>query len=82
MLQGKHSAILSNFIKLPFVIKSFVLSMFDWPLKTGFIVMTLEMLFIEGLSLEVLLNCLHPKYFFVKLTLTNKMKRGFSVCFI
>ena len=36
MLQGEHSAILSTFIKLPFVIKIFVLSIFEWPLKTGF----------------------------------------------
>ena len=34
MLQG-HSAILSTFIKLPFVIKIFVLSIFGWPPKTG-----------------------------------------------
>ena len=38
MLQGEHSAILSTFIKLPFVIKTFVLSIFEWPLKTGFTV--------------------------------------------
>ena len=38
MLQGKHSAILSTFIKLPFVIKICVLSIFEWPLKTGFTV--------------------------------------------
>ena len=38
MLQGEHSAILSTFIKLPFVIKIFVLSIFEWPLKTGFAV--------------------------------------------
>ena len=36
MLQGKHSEILLTFIKLPFVIKIFVLSIFEWPLKTGF----------------------------------------------
>ena len=36
MLQREHSAILSTFIKLLFVIKSFVLSIFGWPLKTGF----------------------------------------------
>ena len=36
MLQGEHSAILSTFTKLPFVIKIFVLSVFKWPLKTGF----------------------------------------------
>ena len=34
MLQGEHSAILSTFIKLPFVIKC----LFEWPLKTGFTV--------------------------------------------
>ena len=38
MLQGKHSAILSTFIKLPFITKIFVLSIFEWPLKTGFTV--------------------------------------------
>ena len=36
MFQGEHSAILSTFIKLPFVIYIFVLSIFEWPLKTGF----------------------------------------------
>ena len=39
MLQGEHSAILSTFIKLPFAIKTFVLSIFEWPLKTGFTVL-------------------------------------------
>ena len=38
MLQVEHSAILSTLIKLPFVIKIFVLSIFEWPLKTGFTV--------------------------------------------
>ena len=38
MLQGEHSAILSTFIKLPFVIKIFVLSILEWLFKTGFIV--------------------------------------------
>ena len=45
MLQGEHgehSAILSTFIKLPFVIKIFVLSIFEWPFNTGFIVMTVN----------------------------------------
>ena len=37
MLQ-EHSAIRWTFIKLPFVFKTFVLSIFEWPLKTGFIV--------------------------------------------
>ena len=35
----EHSAILSTFIKLPFVIKIFVLSIFEWPLKTGLTVL-------------------------------------------
>ena len=30
MLQGEYSAILSTFMKLSFVIKIFVLSMFEW----------------------------------------------------
>ena len=34
----EHSAILSTFIKLPFVIKIFVLSILAWPFYTGFIV--------------------------------------------
>ena len=38
MLQVEHSAILSPFIKLPVVIKIFVLSNFEWWLKTGFTV--------------------------------------------
>ena len=33
-----HSAILLTFIKLPFVIKIFVLSIFEWPFYTGFTV--------------------------------------------
>ena len=39
MLEGEHSANLSTFIKLQFVIKSFVLSIFECPLQTGFIYM-------------------------------------------
>ena len=40
MLQGEHSAILSTFLKLSFAIKIFVLSIFEWPLKTGFTVVS------------------------------------------
>ena len=36
--EGEHSAILSIFIMLSFVIKICVLSIFEWPLKTGFTV--------------------------------------------
>ena len=38
MLQAEHSAILSTFFKLPFVIKIFVLSIFEWQFYTGFTV--------------------------------------------
>ena len=38
MLLREHSTILSTFIKLAKVIKIFVLSIFEWPLKTGFTV--------------------------------------------
>ena len=34
----EHSAILLTFIKLPSVIKIFVLSIFEWPFYTGFTV--------------------------------------------
>ena len=34
--QREHSAILLTFIKLPVVIKTFVLSIFEWPFYTGF----------------------------------------------
>ena len=38
MLQRELSAILSTFIKRPVVIKTFVLSIFEWPFYTGFTV--------------------------------------------
>ena len=38
MLHGEHSAILSTFIKLPFVIKIVVLSIFEWSFYTDFTV--------------------------------------------
>ena len=38
MLQGEHSAILSTFIKLSFIIKIFVLFFVEWPFYTGFTV--------------------------------------------
>ena len=38
MLQREDSELLLAFIRLPFVIKVFVLSIFEWLLKTGFTV--------------------------------------------
>ena len=45
-----HSAILSNSIKLPFVIKIFVLSIFEWPLYTGFTVICCLLLYLFVLA--------------------------------
>ena len=38
------SAILLPFVKLPFVIKFFVLSIFEWPFHTGFTVWQMPLL--------------------------------------
>ena len=37
-MQGEHSAIFLTFINLPFVIKIFILSIFEWPFYAGFTV--------------------------------------------
>ena len=42
MLQGEHYAILLTFNKLPFVIKTFDLSIFEWLFYTGFTVHSFE----------------------------------------
>ena len=47
MLQGEHTAILLTFIKLPFVIKLFVLSIFEWPFYTGFTVHWKHILYVK-----------------------------------
>ena len=46
MLPLEHSAILLTFIKLPFAIKTFVLSIFEWQLKTGFTVIHIKVKFV------------------------------------
>ena len=66
----EHSAILSTFIKLPFVFKTFVLAIYEWPLKTGFTVYhTMPRLFwkltishgLKNVSLKVIFSlCLAP----------------------
>ena len=43
LLPLEHSAILLTFIELPFVIKVFVLSIFEWPFYTGFTVILKEL---------------------------------------
>ena len=42
MLHGEHSAILLTFINLLFVIKILVLSILEWPFKTGFTVVGIK----------------------------------------
>ena len=56
MLQGEHSTILSTFIKLLFVLKTFVLSIFVWLFKTGLTVLVLGFPEYKGLRLK---NILH-----------------------
>ena len=58
MLQGEPAAILPSFIKLQLVIKIFVLSIFEWPLKTDFTVLrdTINIYFkcyLRDMSVEV-----------------------------
>ena len=45
-LQEEHSTILLTFMKLPFDIKVFVLSLFEWLLKIGFTITTTYMYFL------------------------------------
>ena len=44
----EHSAILLTFFKLLFVLKTFVLSIFEGPLKTGFTVHNLDVFFFQS----------------------------------
>ena len=56
MLQEEHSAILLTFIKLPFVIKIFVLSIFEWLFYSCFTVhpnMVFKIMAILGSSLRL-----------------------------
>ena len=65
MLQGEHSAILSTFIKLPFVIKIFVLSISEWPLYTGFTVVNQYFLLLSLKTYESSLMVLEMSLSFV-----------------
>ena len=50
MLQGEHSAVLLTFIKLPFVIKIFILSIFEWLFYT---VLILEIMYLYAVRMFV-----------------------------
>ena len=71
MLQWEHSAILLTFIKLPFVIKIFVLSIFEWRLKTGFTVHKLTCLngVLQNPIPGIFSTCFHAKCCFMKMHL-------------
>ena len=57
MLQREHSAILSTFVKLPVVIKTFVLSIFLWPFYTGFTVFQIPLVLRSEFSTITGGNC-------------------------
>ena len=61
----EHSAILSTFIKLPVVIKTFVLSIFEWWFYTGLTVykILIRQLFQEHLELGLLTPACLSEYF-------------------
>ena len=73
MLQGEHSAILLTSIKLPFVNKVFVLSIFVLPFYTGF-------------TAHVNINCiytadfLHWAQYYIKFGLFNIINAHVLVC--
>ena len=67
--EGEHSAILSTFIKLPFVIKIIVLSIFEWPFYTGFTVCAFK----EGFWGHML-NTVKP-------VLSGHLKEDPKICF-
>ena len=69
MLQGEHSAILLTFIKLPFVMKTFVLTVFEWQLKTGFTVHNMVLTFVVCRCLKhYYYSCIHAKGVFSYVT--------------
>ena len=54
MLPMEHSAILLTCIKLPYVIKIFVLSIFEWPFYTRFTVLFNKSLTSEKKEMHIL----------------------------
>ena len=70
IIAGEHSAIVLTFIiyKLPFVIKTFVLSIFEWPLKAGFTVFACW-------EILIFFSILSSADFFSKFTFSNNSFR-------
>ena len=76
MLQREHSAILSTFIKLPFVIKIFILYIFEWLFRTGFTVAVIVHL--KNALTYVLSKKLHELAHLSECILTSYNMRGVS----
>ena len=62
-----YSAVLLTFIKLPFVIKIFVLSIFEWPFYTGFTV------YVRGQCLSMII---------IEVTQGKFQPKGWSILFM
>ena len=71
MLQREHSAILLPFTKLPVVIKTFVLSIFEWPFHTGFTVCPFWKY--QRLNLAIVLNFVQSRKWFVAMGYDKSM---------
>ena len=68
MLQGENSAILSTFIKLPFVIKILVLFIYEWLFYTGLLYIKIHMS--QHMRFWYLSHCQTAK--------THKLARAFT----
>ena len=84
MLQGEHSAILSTFIKLPFVIKIFVVSIFEWPLKTDLLYMQIcvpkyELKYFSNYDKKLEIQKLIRSQFFCPLLMTTFSMRTAAI---
>ena len=55
-MQVKSIAIISTFIKLPFVFKAYALSIFKWPLKTGLTISKYHPKLVIRLAYQILHN--------------------------
>ena len=63
MLQGEHSAILSTFIKLPFVINVFVLSIFEWLFYIGLLYFCFEYQYVNHCHSSMSITVTQVLYF-------------------
>ena len=85
----EHSAIILTFIKLSFVFKTFVLSIFEWPLKTGLLYSfqrvnskgALCCSFVTESCFLVMWTILHVMYIFFSFSLKKDSKVYFYASF-